>query len=463
MKFLEKMRKIKQAEIAVQSKKRPVEFLKKKLKKANHAFKKALSRKGIAIIAEFKKSSPSRGKINAKASLKEFVSLYDEYADAISVLTEKKFFSGNPKFLREAKRRTKKPVMKKDFIIDGYQIYEARYFGADAVLLIANMLTQKKLRELTALSESLGMDALVECDDANTLKRALASGSSIIGINNRNLNTMKEDFKKTRRLAKLIPKALREKIILVSESSINSRAQVDSLEGIVDAVLVGSAIMSARVPKVKLRELCKKTLVKICGTTTKKDAVDAVKLGADIIGLNFYPKSPRFVDDARAKEIALAIRGRALVAGVFVNEKRGRIQNLVKKIPLDLVQLSGNEKPGEENGFGVPVIKAAHVRGKDSVKRLSLYSCEYMMVDSFKEGEFGGTGKRFDEKLVKAPGIDNSRLFYSGGLNAQNVGGIIARNSPFAVDVCSGVEAIPGRKSFSKLKAFIRSVESAQK
>ena len=468
MKFLEKMRMVKEAEISAAKKQLPLAKIKKNIKKASHSFAKALRRKnGIALIAEFKKSSPSAGSINSKAGLEKFAKLFGKYADAISILTEKKFFSGKTDFTRTAKRFTSKPVLRKDFIIDAYQVYEARYYRADAVLLIANMLPEKKLRELTALTESLGMDALVECDDASSLRKALASGSELIGINNRNLNTMEEDFSKTRRLAKIIPASKRKKMILVSESSISTRKQVESLKGVADAVLVGTSIMNAPVPEVKLKELTGKTLIKFCGTTSKKDALGAVKLGADLIGLNFYKKSPRFVTAAGARKIADAVRGKVLVAGVFVNMEKSGVKKIAKAVGLNVLQFSGNETPAyvkSFKSFGLPVIKAIHVRDAHSVSRAAKYDADFVMLDSFSEGLYGGTGKRIDFGLMgKNKKIKGKKVVFSGGLNAENVGRVIRQFSPLMVDVCSGIEAKPGRKSFSKMKSFISSVKGAGK
>ncbi|MCH7902220.1 indole-3-glycerol-phosphate synthase, partial [archaeon] len=223
MSFLKKMKKLKLKELEKTKKKIPLSKLKKSVKKASHAFRKAISTKNrISLIAEFKKSSPSQGAINKNANLKEFISLYDKYADCISILTESTYFSGKIEHIKEAKKYTKKPILRKDFILDEYQIYEARFYGADAILLIADFLPLKQLQELVKVTEKLGMDALVECDDFNSLKKCLESGSSIIGINNRNLDTLTEDFKRTEKLVEKISPTKRKKLLIISESAINT-------------------------------------------------------------------------------------------------------------------------------------------------------------------------------------------------------------------------------------------------
>ncbi|MFH1391579.1 MAG: bifunctional indole-3-glycerol-phosphate synthase TrpC/phosphoribosylanthranilate isomerase TrpF [Candidatus Diapherotrites archaeon] len=458
MKFLEKVKKIKLREVEQRKKKVPLEKLKKSVKEGKRVFAKALKgKKNVSLIAEFKKSSPSRGKINSNASLKEFISLYDEYCDCISILTEEKYFSGKLDFIKQAKRYTRKPILRKDFILDEYQVYEARAYGADAVLLIAGFVSEKKLKELVKVIEKLGMDALVEADSAVGLEKAIASGSKLIGINNRNLNTLKKDFSRTEKLLKTISPKKRKQLTIVSESAIDSQKQVESLKGKTDAVLVGSAIMSFPVPRVKLRELSGKTLVKVCGITNKKDARDAVKLGADVIGLNFYKKSPRFVSVKQAKEIAKVLRGKVLVAGVFVNEKKARVKKIAKQVGLDIIQFSGTEKPNYVNSFKIPVIKAIHIKNKSSVSAAESFDSEMIMVDSFVKGEFGGTGKAINPKLVNKAKI-SQKLVFSGGLRPNNVAGVIKKFNPLMIDVCSGIEKEPGKKSLIKMKSFIRQV-----
>lgn len=462
MSFLKKMKKLKLKELEKTKKKFPLSKLKKGIKKANHAFKKVIkSKKGISLIAEFKKSSPSQGVINKKANLKEFISLYDKYADCISILTEPSYFSGEMEYIKKAKKYTKKPILRKDFILDEYQIYEARFYGCDAILLIADFLPLKRLQELVKVTEKLGMDALVECDDLKSLKKCLESGSSIIGINNRNLDTLTEDFKRTEKLLKNIPSKKRKKMLIISESAIHSRKQVDSLKGKVDSILVGTSIMSFPVPEVKLKELTGQTLVKICGITSKKDALNALKLGADLIGLNFYKKSPRFVSIGKAKELAKILKGKSLIVGVFVDESKAKVKNIIKTVKLDLVQFSGNEKPSYTKGFKVPIIKAIHIKSKNSIKSSKQFDVEYIMVDSFKKGIFGGTGKRVNKNHVKNSLIMEKQLVFSGGLKANNVKPIIQEFNPIIVDVCSGVETEPGKKSFSKMKSFINNATGA--
>jgi len=456
MSFLKEKKEQKLEKVEDRKNNFPLDMFRGDLTRANHSFIEAIRGKNqTSLIAEFKKSSPSKGTINKEASLEEFISLYDRHADCVSILTDNEHFSGEIGFLKQAKAITKKPVLRKDFILDEYQVYEARYFGADAVLLIAGLVPLEKLRGLVALADSLGMDSLVECHDEEDLNGALASGSKLIGINNRNLDSLEEDFQNTFKLLSKIPEEQRKELVIVSESSIHGAKEIRKLRGLVDAALVGTAIMSCSVPEVKLKELAGKTLVKVCGVTLKEDALQALLYGADFIGLNFYKESPRFVDLEKAKEIADVIRGKAIIAGVFVNEEKERVEKIANAVGLDILQFSGTESKEYVKEFLMPVIKAVHVKNKKDVSKLAEFDADYLMIDAFNEGEFGGTGKTIDKELLDAEQLAELPIVFSGGLNPKNVKEIVKEFRPVIVDVCSGVEEKPGGKSFSKMKDFI--------
>ena len=240
------------------------ESLVKKIEKTPEArdFKGALKKRGekdtVRIIAEIKKASPSYGKFTSnflqKNSPGSIAAIYEESgASAISVLTDNKYFSGLPKYLLEAKKNTRIPILRKDFIFDEYQIYESKIMGADAILLIVSILPVEKLKSFIKLISALKMNALVEVRDSEEVKKASDAGAEIIGINNRNLTTMKVDINKTPELAGFI----NPDVILVSESGINRREQVMMLEDKagIDAILVGTALVTNEDPRRKIREL----------------------------------------------------------------------------------------------------------------------------------------------------------------------------------------------------------------
>jgi len=224
----------------------------KNLKKLD--FASALRGDGICLIAEVKKASPSKGMICPDLDPVGLARTYaDNGASAISVLTEAKYFQGSLEYLASIHHELqgRKPLLRKDFIFDPYQVYESSAYGADALLLIVAILSEEQLTELLSLSHSLGMKCLVEVHDEAELEVALCSEARIIGINNRDLSTFSVDIAVTKRLRPLIPADR----IVVSESGIRQRADVQRLrEWGVDAVLIGEALVTADDVAAKMRE-----------------------------------------------------------------------------------------------------------------------------------------------------------------------------------------------------------------
>ncbi|MFV9567770.1 indole-3-glycerol phosphate synthase TrpC [Thermoanaerobacter mathranii] len=227
----------------VEEKKRikPVEELINEIKGGYSGnFKKALQKEGISIIGEIKKASPSKGIIKDEFDPVKVAKVYEKVdIDAISVLTEKEFFKGDDNYIREVKKVSSKPILRKDFIVDEYQIYESKILGADAVLLIVSVLGDK-LRDFYNLSKNVGLDALAEVHDRQQLAIALEAECDIIGINNRDLKTFNVDINITENLIKYIPQST----IIVSESGIKIPEDVRYLASLgVDAVLIGETFM----------------------------------------------------------------------------------------------------------------------------------------------------------------------------------------------------------------------------
>lgn len=216
-------------------------------------FKKSLANNSINIIAEIKKASPSKGVIRENFNHVEIAKTYqDNGAAAISVLTDKKFFQGDIQFLNQIRSKTSLPLLRKDFIIDEYQLYEAKAFGADAALLIAAVLDKNQLSEYLALSREIGLENLVEIHSFKDLEKAMYCDADIIGINNRNLQTFEVSIKTSVALAKEIPKNR----IVVSESGINSHEDIIALkEHGINAFLIGESLMREEDIGKKLKEL----------------------------------------------------------------------------------------------------------------------------------------------------------------------------------------------------------------
>ena len=212
----------------------------------HHSFFDALRKPGISIIGEFKQASPSLGKIKSKINLLDRIDEYNASVDAISCLTEEDHFAGNVEYLKEIRAISPLPILRKDFMVEEYQFYEAKAIGADAVLLIAAILDDAQMKAFYQLSEELGLDALVEVHDETEMERALALDAKIIGVNNRNLKDFSISLDTTKRLSGMVPK---EKVF-VAESGIVTDEDVTFLtECRVDAFLIGRALMEAEHPR----------------------------------------------------------------------------------------------------------------------------------------------------------------------------------------------------------------------
>lgn len=255
--FLREIVALKKKEVEGLKTKRPItDFVdSKRLLKGVRSFREAISSGDrINLIAEIKKKSPSRKKgFFRKLDVGHLAKLYAEGgARAISILTDKKFFGGSVSHISEVRRTVKLPVLRKDFIVDEYQVYESRYFGADAILLICRMLTREQIKSFIHLAENIGMDAIVEIHDENDLEKALVANAKIIGINNRDLDTLTVDLNNTFKLAAKMPK----EIIKISESGIRTSSDISRLrEAGMNAVLIGEAFLEAEDISASIRDV----------------------------------------------------------------------------------------------------------------------------------------------------------------------------------------------------------------
>ena len=216
-------------------------------------FEQSLKADGISLIAEVKRCSPSKGAIRKNADPGHLARIYEKNgAAAISVLTDERFFCGKDEFVNMVKVKTKLPVLRKEFILDEYQIYESRMLGADAILLIASILNRTQLSSFLTLAHELDLACLVEAHSETDVEKALRAGARIIGINNRDLETLKVDITTSLRLRKRIPPG----IVTVGESGIGTREDMKKMEKAgFEAVLVGESVMSAPDIALKIKEL----------------------------------------------------------------------------------------------------------------------------------------------------------------------------------------------------------------
>jgi phosphoribosylanthranilate isomerase len=206
------------------------------------------------------------------------------------------------------------------------------------------------------------------------------------------------------------------------------------------------------------------TLVKICGITSAEDALAAVEAGADLLGFNFYRRSPRYVSPGEARRIASVLPERVARVGVFVNvDEPEAVARIVSESGVGAAQLHGDETPEFCARLGgVSVIKALRVGRGFSVERALAYKTDALLLDAYERDAFGGTGRTFDWSLARAARAFVPKLFLAGGLTPENVAEAVRAVGPFAVDVCSGVETSPGRKSFSLMRRFVEAVRAAE-
>lgn len=203
------------------------------------------------------------------------------------------------------------------------------------------------------------------------------------------------------------------------------------------------------------------TKIKICGVTNYEDAQNAADLGADFLGFNFYNKSSRYIDYRKANDIIGKLKGKISIVGVFVNESMGNVKKADGICNLDLIQLSGDENDGDiiqlKKITNKKIIKTFRIKNKIDADLINSFDSDYIMLDSFKDGIYGGTGKSFDLGMIK--NIDNKRLFLAGGMDKDNVKSAIEKLNPYAIDACSSTESSPGKKDFGKMKQLIEAVQ----
>jgi indole-3-glycerol phosphate synthase len=253
--FLEKILESKREEIERRKIALPLSELKRRLAESPFPldFDGAIRSRARALVAEVKRSSPSRGRIREDFDPVAIARIYAENgAAAISVLTESRFFEGRDSFLQDIRQNVGLPLLRKDFIIDPYQIYETRLLGGDALLLISRALGADQLQEFIRLSSDLGLSPLVEIHDEADLEKAISAGARIVGINNRDLSTFATNLEVSLRLAPLVPQGM----TVISESGIRSRKDMERLESAgIRAFLVGETLMREKDIRGKIQEL----------------------------------------------------------------------------------------------------------------------------------------------------------------------------------------------------------------
>ena len=403
----------------------------------------ALAKPGARFVMEIKRASPSEGAL-ADIDPGTVARAYRGAADAVSVLTDTPYFGGSFADLAAVRLAFDGPVLCKDFVVDPRQIAEARLYGADAVLIMLSVLDDVGARACLATAERLGMEALVEAHDEAEVLRAVALGARIVGINNRDLKTLRVDLATTEALAHLVPVDR----ILISESGISTRADVERLSPHVDAFLVGSSLMKAADPAAAARALAFGR-VKVCGLTSAEDIVVARQSGASFAGLIMVPGTPRAVTAEAARRLAAGADMH--VVGVF----RDADQDIVVEFGTDAqpaaIQLHGSEDRSYITSLQAKLPTGCEIWAAVTVRDEAPRARQGATRMLFDTGA-GGTGRTFDWSRV-AGRDDLPGGILAGGLDQANAADA-ARVGAWALDVGSGVEASPGRKDPAKLAAF---------
>lgn len=253
MNLLNEIIQNKRKEIEEKRRLNPIEALIRKAKLEHRDFKTAIKKDPISLIAEIKRSSPSTGMIFKNFNPQKIAKIYESAkADALSFVSDEKYFGGDLEMIKEVKRASSLPILRKDFIIDEYQIYESHHYGADAILLIARVLPIAKLKKFVKIARSLGLETILECHTKGDIDKALKTDTEIIGINNRDLDTLTVNTDISLRLKPIIP----DGYITISESGINTPEDVKRLRDAgFDAILVGTSLLKAKDISNKIKEL----------------------------------------------------------------------------------------------------------------------------------------------------------------------------------------------------------------
>ncbi|OTA20060.1 bifunctional indole-3-glycerol phosphate synthase/phosphoribosylanthranilate isomerase [Xenorhabdus beddingii] len=420
----------------------PLESFIDEIVPSQRQFYQALTHKQTVFILECKKASPSKGLIRENFDPVSIAKTYQPYAAVISVLTDEKYFQGSYDFLKMVSSAVHQPVLCKDFIIDAYQVYLARYYQADAVLLMLSVLDDDTYRNLSALAHRLNMGVLTEVSNEDERQRAMALGAKVIGINNRDLRDLSIDLDRTRKLAVGLP----ENTIVISESGIHQHRQVRELSQFAQGFLIGSALMAQQNLDLALRRLILGDN-KICGLTRPRDAKTALQMGAVYGGLIFAEKSPRKINLQTAQQI---INEASLqYVGVFQNQPIDFVCNTARSLSLTAVQLHGHEDESYINALRAVLPEHCEIWKAIDMSQAAEFSAiphvDHLLLDNGS----GGTGKPFDWQLINPQLQHNSIL--AGGLNIENCQQA-ATLGCYGLDFNSGVEVSPGIKSSQKIK-----------
>jgi tryptophan synthase beta subunit len=446
-----------------------------------------LARPGLHLIAEIKRRSPSAGAIpGGDLDVAARAHAYQSGGAAvISVLVENRYFGGSIDDLRAVRAASTLPILAKEFVVDARQLPLLRIAGADAVLLLAALHPARRLARLVRAAHDLGLEPLVEAHDGRELDAALSTDARVIGINNRDLRTLAIDHELADRLRGRIPADR----IAVAESGVRDAAILRRWRALgYDAALVGEELMRSGHDPASVRARVaafvdagsdpalgtdpavdgRRPYVKVCGVTEARGLAAALAAGADAIGFNLVPGSPRALTEDEAARLAGAARGSSApgagpaLVGVFADRPAGEVAAIAARLGLDAVQLHGDEPPTDLDRIPLPVLKVLHAPAADAdhdrmaadvstaaaalVERAAAYQAkpnlQAILLDTADPSALGGTGRRSAAPVVAAVAA-RIPVILAGGLGAANVGAALLEVPAVGVDVSSGVEPRP--------------------
>ena len=446
-------------------------------------FEAALRQQDFNFICEVKKASPSKGIIAEHFPYLEIAKEYEVAgAAAISVLTEPDFFKGDKKYLQEIANTVKIPVLRKDFIIDEYQIYQAKVWGASAILLICACLDMHTLTKFRELADSLGLSSLVEAHDEHEVQMAIDCGARIIGVNNRNLKDFTVDVQNSVRLRNLV----QDDVIFVSESGLETPEDIQVLrDNNIGVALMGETFMRSPNKVEKLAYLYGSTYytpkIKMCGISKIETIPAVIEANPDYMGLVFAP-SKRQVTVDQAKTLVEELHkqyanrynrdaeqysNQTLIhqefiktVGIFVNETLDNLVTIATEVNLDAVQLHGDEDEAFIQSLkertNVEVWKAVQIRSAADAEAWIDSSADMLLFDAYHKDERGGTGEVFDWSCLD----EFERPFMlAGGIDSTNVARAIRTVRSYGIDISSGIET-DGVKDNEKITAFTKLVRT---
>ncbi len=438
-----------------------------------------LARSGLHLIAEIKRSSPSAGSmVDGDLDVAERARAYQSGgASMISVLVEPHWFGGSLDDLRTARAATTLPVLAKEFVVDPRQLPLLRAAGADAVLLLAVLHPPKRLAHLVRAAFEAGLEPFVEAHSARELAAVVATTTRLVGINNRDLKTLEVNPRLCERLRELVPddrlvvaelgvrdattirrwRAFGFDAALVGEDLMRSGSEPATVEARV-ATLVGAGAVPA--PGTDPAVDGRVPFVKICGITEPAGLSAAIAAGADALGFNFVPGTPRVLEEDEAAALIAAARAAdapgngPLLVGVFADRDPVEVAAFAARLDLDAVQLHGSEPPADLDAIPLPVLKVLHIPAADDaeiatddvIEQAGAYQAksnlQAILLDTSDPAALGGTGRRGSVSIAKAI-ADQVPIILAGGLTPANVAGALLDIPAIGVDTSGGVEPKP--------------------